>query len=101
MLALQYIGLAAFLSVAAALLSIALKLIRLNKFEAKKGSLRVDTISDAVMGRARTRDDWMPDGRIKGGMIFNRKENRIEVSGRLSDESFDRIFRPTSVAERN
>ncbi|ODM80565.1 hypothetical protein A6X20_22775 [Bradyrhizobium elkanii] len=93
MLALQYFGLAAFLSVAAALLSIAIKLIRLNRFEAKKGWARVDTISGAIMGRARTRDDWMPDGRIKGGMIFNRNKHRIEVSGRLSDESFDRIFR--------
>jgi hypothetical protein len=93
MLALNFLGLAAGFSVAAILLSLAYKLIRLDRFEAKKGSSRVRSMADAVMGRARTRDDWMPDGRIKGGMVFNRKENRIEVSGRLSDEAFDRIFR--------
>lgn len=92
MLALNYIGLAAGFSVAAVFTSIAIKLIRVDLFEAKKGTARVASVSDAVMGRARTRDDWMPDGRIKGGMIYNRKENRIEVSGRLSDEAFDRIF---------
>ncbi len=78
---------------AAILLSIAYKLFCLDRFEAKKGASRVRGVSDAVMGRARPRDDWMPDGRIKGGMIFNRRENRIEVSGRLSDEAFDPIFR--------
>lgn len=93
MLALNYIGLAGGFSAVAFLLSIAFKLMRLNRYEAKKSSKRVDTINDAIMGRARTRDDWMPDGRIKGGMIFNRKEKRIELSGRLSDEAFDRIFR--------
>jgi hypothetical protein len=92
MLALNYLGLAVGFSLAAVLLSIALKLFRLDRFEAKKGASRVKGISDAVMGRTRTRDDWMPDRRIKGGMIFNRRDNRIEVCGRLSDEAFDRIF---------
>ncbi|MHC4040604.1 hypothetical protein [Bradyrhizobium sp. 23AC] len=93
MLALNYLGLAVGLSLAAVMFSIAYKLFRLNRFEAKKSALRVKGVSDAVMGRARTRDDWLPDGRIKGGMIFNRRDNRIEVCGRLSDEAFDRIFR--------
>ncbi|MDI4234757.1 hypothetical protein OZ411_18295 [Bradyrhizobium sp. Arg237L] len=93
MLALNFLGLAVGLSLAAVLLSIAYRLFRLNRFEAKKSASRVKGVSDAVMGRARTRDDWLPDGRIKGGMIFNRRDNRIEVCGRLSDKAFDRIFR--------
>lgn len=93
MLALNYLGLAAGLTLVALLLLIAYKLFRLDRFEAKKGASRVKGVSDAVMGRARTRDDWMPDGRVKGGMIFNRRDNRIEVCGRLSDEAFHRIFR--------
>ncbi len=92
MLALSYIGLAVGLALAAALLSIALRLARADRIEGQKGAARVRTVSDSVMGRARTHDDWLPDGRIKGGMIFNRKENRIEASGRLSDEAFSRIF---------
>jgi hypothetical protein len=94
MLALNFVGLAVGLTAAAIFASLAIKLVRLDRFEAKKGASRVKGgFFDAVMGRARTRDDWMPDGRIKGGMIYNRKENRLEVCGRLSDEAFDRIFR--------
>lgn len=93
MLALNFLGLAAGLTAAAIFASFAIKLFRIDRFEAKKGSNRVGGISDAVMGRARPNDDWMPDGRIKGGLIYNRKENRLEVCGRLSDEAFDRIFR--------
>lgn len=89
----NYLGLAAGFSLAAVFAAFAFKLIRLDKYEAKKGSSRVRSVADAIMGRARTRDDWMPDGRIKGGMIYNRRDNRIEVSGRLSDEAFHRIFR--------
>jgi hypothetical protein len=48
---------------------------------------------DAIRGRARTVDDWLPDAHIKAGMIYNEKENRFEVSGRLSNEAFGRIFR--------
>lgn len=92
MLILNYLGLALGLSFAVIIFSFALRLWRLDRFEAKKSSARIKGSMDAVMGRARTRDDWMPDGRIKGGMIYNRRENRIEISGRLSDESYDRVF---------
>lgn len=94
MVALQYLGLAIGLSIAVIPLVIACRLARIDRFEAKRSASRVQGVKDAIMGRARTRSDWLPDGRIKAGMTFNRRENRIEVSGRLSDEAFDRIFRP-------
>lgn len=93
MLTLSYIGLALGLSLAALLVSFALRLLRADRVEAKKSAARVNGPADVVMGRARTRDDWLPDGRIKGGMIFNKAKNRIEICGRLSDEAFNRVFR--------
>ncbi|HWV42021.1 hypothetical protein [Pseudorhodoplanes sp.] len=93
MLFLNYIGLALCFSAAAILVSFALKLLRADRIEAKKSASRVDGLADVLMGRAKTRDDWLPDGRIKGGMIFNKSKNRIEICGRLSDEAFNRIFR--------
>lgn len=92
MLLLSYFGLAAGLGVAATLISVAIRLSSVDRFEAKRGAARSASWFGAIMGRARTRDDWLPDGRIKGGMVYNRSENRIEVCGRLSDEAFDRIF---------
>jgi hypothetical protein len=64
-----------------------------DKLEAKKSAARVSTIRDAVLGRARATDDWVPDGRVKGGMIYNRKKKRLEASGRLSNDTIERVFR--------
>lgn len=44
------------------------------------------------MGRARISDDWLPDARVRGGMIYNKKENRIEMSGKLSQDAINRAF---------
>jgi len=74
-------------------LAFAFRLWRSDKLEGSKSAARAGTVTNAVMGRARTRDDWIPDARVKGGMIFNRDKNRIEVSGRLSDDSLNRVFR--------
>ena len=74
-------------------LSVVLWLRRADRLEASKSAARVDSMKAALLGRARTTDDWIPDARVQGGMIFNKKHNRFEVSGRLSDDTFSRIFR--------
>lgn len=68
-------------------------LVRVDRLESKKSAARVSSIKDALLGRARTMDDWLPDARVKGGMVFNKRANRLEVSGRLSDDSFARVFK--------
>ena len=88
----SYLVLGGGLFVAAALLSFAVRLLRADKVESKKSANRVRSIKDAIMGRARMHDDWMPDARIKGGMIYNKNEKRLEISGRLSDDTFNRVF---------
>lgn len=93
MLFLNYIGLAAGLAISALFLSFAIRLLRVDKLESKKSAARVDSLGDAVMGRARAREDWMADGRVKGGMIYNRKQKRLEICGRLSNDTLNRVFR--------
>jgi hypothetical protein len=89
----SYIGLGVGLAVSAVLVSFAVHLLRADRLESRKSAARAGSLSDAIMGRAKTRDDWMPDGRVKGGMIYNRKKKRIEISGRLSNDTLDRVFR--------
>ncbi len=82
------------LLLAAFFLNISYRLIRADPVESSKSATRVGgKLRNAVFGRARTIDDWLPDARIKAGMIYNEKDERFEVSGRLSNEAFGRIFR--------
>ena len=92
-IALSYLLLALGLLLAAWLFAFAYRLLRSDKNEGRKGAARVASLKDAVLGRARTKDDWMPDARVKGGMVYNHKEKRIEIGGRLSDDSLDRVIK--------
>ena len=89
----SYLVLGGGLLLSALLASIAIRLWLADKIESKKSAARSASIKDAVLGRARMSEDRIPDARVKGGMIFNRKKKRLEISGRLSDESFDRVFK--------
>jgi hypothetical protein len=89
----SYLVVGGGLLLSAALFSVAWRLARADKIEGKKGAARAKSIVDAVLGRARMHEDWMPDARVKGGMIYNKRKKRLEVSGRLSDDSFKRVFR--------
>jgi hypothetical protein len=64
-----------------------------DKLELRKSQTRSRSLASVMNGRAKTRDDWLPDARVQGGMIFNRKDGRIEITGKLSNDSLDRVFR--------
>lgn len=93
MLFFSYLALGGGLFLVVALLSFATRLAFVNKVESKKSAMRAQSVKDAILGRARMHEDWIPDARVKGGMIYNKSKKRLEISGRLSDESFDRVFR--------
>jgi hypothetical protein len=89
----SYLILAVGIAIAAIFLKLAVRLIRADAVESRKSAARVRTFADALLGRALIRDDLLPDARVQGGIVYNEKENRIEVSGRLSSESLGRVFR--------
>jgi len=96
MLVFSYIALATGLVVTALFFMMAIKLLLVDRAEGKKSAVRAPSIWDAIMGRSRMTEDWIPDGRVQGGMIYNRKKKRLEISGRLSTDSLDRVFRTHS-----
>lgn len=89
----SYAVLAAGLVLAGWFLAFAIRLMRSDKLEGSKSAARARTIGNVILGKAHTRDDWIPDARVKGGMVYNKNKKRIEISGRLSDDSLDRVFR--------
>jgi hypothetical protein len=93
----SYIALGTGLIVGAWLLRLGWRLINADRLESSKSASRAPTLKDALFGRFRTKDDWMPDARVKGGMIYNKRKKRIQITGRLSDDSFNRVFRSSSA----
>ena len=74
--------------------NLALRLTRVDVEESDKSASRVaHSLSRALTGGASSVDDWLPDARVKAGLVYNKNANRFEVSGRLSNEAFGRIFR--------
>jgi hypothetical protein len=71
----------------------AIRLHHVDEIESMKSASRASSLKDAFFGRTRIEDGRLPDARVKGGMVFNKKEERLEISGRLSDEGFKHIFR--------
>ncbi len=92
-LTVSYIILIAGILVAAGFFRFAIRLYRADRVESRKSAARVNSLADALRGRAQTRVDFLPDARVKEGMIYNRRKKRIELSGRLSFQSLERIFR--------
>jgi hypothetical protein len=92
-LTMNYVILLAGVITAAWFFRLAIRLHRADRGESRKSAARVRSFKDAALGRAITRDDFLPDARVQGGIVYNLIAKRIEVSGRLSGESLDRIFR--------
>lgn len=88
----NYLFLAAGLSIAAYCFNIAWRLILADKSESQKSAARVPTFWDAIWGRGLVRADWLPDARMKSGLQYNAREDRIELNGGMSRGIFDRLF---------
>lgn len=84
--------LAAGLVAGAWLFGFALRLLTADRVESRKSAARATSVMNAIRGRFLTKEDWIPDARVKAGMVYNTREQRIEITGRLSDDSFDRVF---------
>jgi hypothetical protein len=69
------------------------EIIHADRVEVSKNCARAGNWRDILLGRVRTKDDWLPDSRVQGGMVYNRRKQRIEISGRLSVESLHRVFK--------
>jgi len=93
MLLWSYITLLIGAGLAGLLFNLSYRLACADKIESKRSAARSRTPLNAILGRARIHDDFMPDARVKAGLIYNKKKKRIEISGRLSPDSLKRVFR--------
>jgi hypothetical protein len=96
-LLLSYVLLAVGVIAGGWFLVFACRLMTADRLESSKSASRAPGLIDALFGRFRTKEDWIPDARVKGGMIYNKRKKRIQITGRLSDDSFNRVFRSTSA----
>ena len=67
-------------------------LIKADSVELQKSLARVSSFGAVVKGKAHIKNDWLPDARVCGGLLYNKKKNRIEMSARISEDSLDRIL---------
>lgn len=61
--------------------------------EVRRSNARTKSWRDLFMGRSVVQDDWLPDARVQAGAVFNKKVGRIEVTGRISNDTIERTFR--------
>ena len=77
------------------LLRFAWRLLNYDKTEYQKSRARYPSVSAALRGQARVKRDSIPDGRIRAGIVYNKRESRIEPNGKLSNDTVDRILYPS------
>ena len=67
--------------------------LRIDQTELEKNRIRTKSFLDALKGRAEVHDDWIPDARVKGGMIYNKGQSRLEISGQISRDAAQNMFK--------
>jgi hypothetical protein len=63
-----------------------------SRHESEKNSSRVKRRSDLWNGRLEARGDWLPDARVREGMVYSEVDQRVEIQAGLSDEALRRTF---------
>jgi len=77
--------------VSLALIRFALKLMFQDPIEYQKSRARYPSAMGAVSGKARVKRNHAPDGRVRAGIVFNSRQNRIEANGKIRNDIVDSI----------
>ena len=91
-----YLNLAIFIILAVStifFLNLAYRFIVYSSKEFEKNSSRFRNFGDLIRGNLIVLNDHLPDGRIQAGINYNIKKNRVEVTGKFSDEKIEEILR--------
>lgn len=68
------------------------RLVRVDQIEYEKMRARFPSFVGMLLGQTRVKRDTVPDGRVRAGIVYNKKEGRIEPQGKLNDDVIDRIL---------
>jgi hypothetical protein len=74
------------------LIRFAFSLAKLDKIEYQKSRARYPSLRAAISGQATVRHNGTPDGRVRAGIVYNTRKNRIEPNGKLRNDVVDQVL---------
>ncbi|WP_256753318.1 hypothetical protein [Mesorhizobium sp. Mes31] len=75
-----------------AIFRLAYRLMRYDRVEYEKSRARYPSMYAAISGKAEVRRSDVPDGRVRAGIVYNKKHNRIETNGKIRNDVIDHVF---------
>lgn len=73
------------------LIRFAVRLAMFDKLEYQKSRARYPSLLAAVSGKAIVRHNGVPDGRVRAGIVYNTRKNRIEPNGKIRNDIVDQV----------
>ncbi|WP_442580606.1 hypothetical protein ACSBOB_00960 [Mesorhizobium sp. ASY16-5R] len=74
-----------------ALLRFAIRIMTYDRLEYEKSRARYPSIKAAISGKAKVKRGEFPDGRVRAGVVYNKKYHRIEANGKLRNDVVDHV----------
>ncbi len=74
------------------LIRFAYRLARFDRIEYQKSKARYPSLLAAVSGQAVVRYNGVPDGRVRAGIVYNTRKNRIEPNGKIRNDVVDQVI---------
>lgn len=82
----------AFSAVGLTLIRFAFRFARFDRIEYQKSKARYPSLLAALSGQATVRHNGSPDGRVRAGIVYNTRKNRIEPNGKLRNDIVDQVI---------
>ncbi|MBY2969506.1 hypothetical protein [Rhizobium leguminosarum] len=79
-------------AVGLSLIRFAFRVARYDKIEYQKSRARYPSLLAAISGKATVRHNGAPDGRVRAGIVYNTRKNRIEPNGKLRNDIVDQVI---------
>lgn len=78
-------------SASVALVRIAIRVMLFDRIEYQKSRARYPSFLHALTGKATVRRSELPDGRVRAGIVYNVRAQRIEPNGKLRNDVVDQV----------
>ena len=73
------------------LIRFAYQILSYDRIEYEKSRARYPSFFDAISGKARVKRAELPDGRVRAGIVYSRRQGRIEANGKLRNDIVDNV----------
>lgn len=79
-------------AVGLSLVRFAFRLVKFDRIEYQKSRARYPSMAAALSGKASVKHNGSPDGRVRAGIVYNQRKNRIEPNGKLRNDVVDQVI---------